>query len=268
MIIKVDAGQLEWRTKVFMAQDPVAMAEIIDTSRDLHSENQEVFKLPTRTMAKQYLFRMIFANAFGEQGFSGPAFAFSKDPNFAVASTSPKYWEAAVERFFDKYQGVYKHSLTLVKTGCETGRLVSPSGREYVFKQYRNKRTGILEWPLTQMLNYPIQGFSADLMILVRRIIAREWPYFGTPEEALLINTVHDDVEGDVLNTPEHVQSACVGMQNAFLQLAPEAARWYGVDLNLPFTGEAKFGLNLYEDSMSKYKEATFLEDFYKICPR
>ena len=119
------------------------------------------------------------------------------------------------------------------------------------------------------MLNYPIQGFSADLMILIRRIIYNQWPYYGEPHEALLNNTVHDDVEADVINSPDHVRYACEGMSNAFNELPKEAARWYGADLtSVPFAGEVKFGLNLLEENMSKYKKETFLEEFHKCLRR
>ena len=254
-----------------MAQDEVAMEELRDPSRDIHSENQHTFKLPDgntgRTVAKNFLYRMIFADAFGEQGLSGPAYAFSKDSNFSHVSASPKYWTGIVEKFFDKYQGVYNHSLMLVSDGCSTARLVSPSGREYEYKQFL-KWNGEPDWPRTQMLNHPIQGFSADLMILIRRIIHKQWPYYGEPQESLLINTVHDNVEADVKNTPEHVEAACIGMEKSFSYLPQMAKKWYGVDLNIPFTGEVKFGLNLNESALSKYKQETFLEEYYKWLPK
>lgn len=263
MIIKCDAAQLEWRAKVFLAQDPVAMAEILDPSRDIHSENQSAFGLPERVVAKNFLFRMIFADAFGKQGLAGPAYAFTNDVKFNHVSTSAKYWEKVVERFFDKYKGVYNHSINLIREATTTGRVVSPSGREYVYSPVK-KYNGDIDWPRTQILNHIVQGFSADLMILVRAIIRREWPYYGPPENSLLINTVHDDVEADVANDEEIVYHTCIGMSQAFPKVKAEAAKWYGIDLNVPFAGESKFGMNLSESQMSKFNEQTFKEDFYR----
>lgn len=265
MIIKLDAGQLEWRAKVFLAQDKIAMEELCDPKRDIHSENQVAFGLPTRTIAKNFLFRMIFADAFGPQGFEGPGYAFSKDPNFSHVSTSPKFWAKVAEKFFDKYQGVYSHSVGLIRTATEKGLIVSPSGREYEYTTYTNYR-GEVEWPRTQILNHIVQGFSADLMVLIRRIIFREWPYIGEPHLSLLINTVHDDVEADVVNDPKYVEAACVGMLQSFQKLPDVAEQWFNVKLNIPFTGEVKFGMNLMEDQMSKYNPETFLEDFKKYA--
>lgn len=265
MIIKLDAAGLEWRVKVWLAQDKLAIEELNDPSRDIHAENQKNFGLPTgntgRTVAKNFLYRMIFADAFGEQGFSGPAYAFSKDENFTHVSTSVKYWTGIVEKFFEKYEGVYQHSLELVQQGCSEALLVSPSGREYQYKQY-TKWNGEPEWPRTQMLNHPVQGFSADLMILVRRIIYKQWPYYGEPEKSLLINTVHDDVEADVVNEYEYVLQTCQGMENSFTYLKGMAKQWYDVDLNVPFTGEVKFGGNLSEEKMVKFKPDSFMEDY------
>lgn len=268
MIIKCDQKGLEWRAKVWLSQDPIAMEELEDPSRDIHVENQAAFNLPRgevgRVVAKGFLYRMIFADAFGDQGFLGPGHAFSKDNNFSHVSTSPKYWAGIVERFFDKYQGVYNHSIGLIRQACETGVIVSPSGREYEYAPLK-KWNGEMDWPRTQILNHQIQGFSADLMVLFRRIIYKQWPYYGDPKNALLINTVHDDVEADVINDPDYVFAACEGMENASRYLPGMAKKWYGVDLNVPFEGEVKFGGNLAEELLSKFNKETFLED-YNAC--
>ena len=55
MLLKADAQQLEWRTKVFLSQDPVALREI-QNNEDLHSDNQKFFQLPNRTIAKNFLY--------------------------------------------------------------------------------------------------------------------------------------------------------------------------------------------------------------------
>src|SRR4051812_1948996 len=96
VILKGDAAQLEWRVKAFLAQDQVAIAEINDPTRDIHQENVDVFKLPTRTVAKNFLYRMIFADAFGDKGFKGPAYAYVNDPNFSPTSRSVAFWEGVI----------------------------------------------------------------------------------------------------------------------------------------------------------------------------
>lgn len=56
MFIKVDAQQLEWRVALELSRDWVGINEIID-KEDVHSKNQVAFELPSRLIAKIYLFR-------------------------------------------------------------------------------------------------------------------------------------------------------------------------------------------------------------------
>ena len=203
---------------------------------------------------------MIFIDSFGEQGFRGPAYAFANDPDFAGVSNSVKFWENVIEKFFDKYSGIYGHSVGIIREACERGQIISPSGRIYRYKTY-TKRNGDQEWPRAQMLNHIVQGFSADLMILIRRIIYLAWP---DTDQALLNNTVHDDVEADVANDIELIYKIGCLSEDAFKQVPSEAKKWFGVDLNVPMEGEVKFGMNLSESQMSKFHRETFKEDYKK----
>ena len=85
LLLKCDASQLEWRVKVFLAQDKVAMQEI-EENLDLHTDNQKVFGLPSRLIAKIFIYRMIFADAFGPNGYDGPAYAYANDNEFSQTS--------------------------------------------------------------------------------------------------------------------------------------------------------------------------------------
>lgn len=48
--------RLEWRTAVELSGDPVGLKEILE-QQDTHSLNQVAFNLPSRLIAKIYLFR-------------------------------------------------------------------------------------------------------------------------------------------------------------------------------------------------------------------
>lgn len=262
MLIKADAKGLEWRVKAWLAQDKAAIDEILDTSRDVHSENQERFKLPSRTVAKHFSYRMIFADAFGPKGFEGPAFAYANDPNFIRTSSSVAYWAKVVERFFDKYSGMYNHSVELIREACETGRVISPSGREYHYTPY-TKWDGSPEWPRTKILNHIVQGFSADLMVIARKECYDSWKK-EWEKIALLINTVHDDIESDSINNRELIYEICCLMETAFTSIPRLANKWYGCDFNLPMMGEVKYGMSLHEEDMHTFDRSTFKEDYEK----
>lgn len=56
MLIQCDASSLEIRVAAFLSQDAVLIKEIKE-GLDLHKDNQERFKLPSRLIAKVLNFR-------------------------------------------------------------------------------------------------------------------------------------------------------------------------------------------------------------------
>jgi hypothetical protein len=240
-----------------MAGDEVAIRELA-SGEDLHTDNQKFFGLPSRLLAKIYIYRQIFADSFGDQGFRGPAFAYANDPDFAPTSSSVKYWEKVTERFFEKYQGVHEHSINLIREATTTGRIVNPSGRFYTFEPY-TKWNGTSDWPRTDILNYPVQGLSADCMVLARAEARRR---IGFREDALFINTVHDDIEADVVNDPEIVYNISISLINSFRAIPELFTKHYGYEWKVPMDAEVKFGINLLESNMAKFKPATFEQDW------
>ena len=262
MLLKADASQLEWRVKVFLAQDPVGMKEI-NEEYPIHDDNQKVFGLPTKTIAKVFLYRIIFADSFGEKGFRGPAFAYANDSDFMGTSTSAKFWEKVIEQFYDKYKGVYNNSVNLIREAIETGRVESPSGRFYNYQI--ETKSGRNDWPRTKILNHIVQGLSADFVMIARRLIYQRLKQMkGFGKTILLINTVHDDCELDVDNDPELVYNICTLNQKAFADIPKYFEKYYGTKVNVPMAAEIKFGFSLYEPEMSKFNLNTFDEDWKK----
>lgn len=266
MLIKADASQLEWRTKVFLAQDPIGIKEIQE-GYPIHDDNQKTFGLPTRTVAKVFLYRAIFADAFGENGIEGPGFAYANDSNFMGTSTSPKFWAGVMQRFFDKYRGVYDHSITLIRTAVESGKIESPSGRFYTYTPVR-KRNGDSDWPRTQILNHIVQGLAADFVMLARLLIAADLDQFPEYHQGLILpqNTVHDSVELDVDNNIELCYNVCQLLINSFEGIPTAFKKAYGVTVNVPLTCEVKLGWTLDEDKMIKFNPLTFEKDYEKLC--
>lgn len=259
MLLKVDASQLEWRTKVFLSQDKIGIQEILD-GKDFHSDNQTFFTLPSRLIAKIFVFRMIFADAFGDQGFAGPAWSYANDAEFQAVSKSTNYWEQVVTKFFEKYKGIHEHSISSIKEAVDKGILTVPSGRFYLFAP--RLRRGILDWPRSEILNYPVQGFSADLMQVARLIIYERMP---KRKDVLLINTVHDDVELDVDNDPYLVYTISILLEDAFKDIPKVFEQLYGSPINVPMAGEVKYGMTLDEESMHKFNRKTFFDDWKKF---
>ena len=263
MLLKADASQLEWRSKVFLSQDPIALREI-NNNEDLHSDNQKFFKLPTRTVAKNFLYRMIFADAFGERGYSSPAYAYANDPDFSHVSASVRYWEEVVGRFFQKYPTIFDHGVSSIRTASETGLLVNPSGRFYKFAPFQYP-SGDWDWPRTNILNYPVQGLAADFMILARKLA---WRTIPSSPEILFISTVHDDIELDVDNDPILCYNICIALEKCFTQIPQEFERLFGVKVNVPLAGEVKLGWTLFEDDMVKFNSKDFDQVWANVLTR
>jgi DNA polymerase I-like protein with 3'-5' exonuclease and polymerase domains len=265
LLLKCDASALEWRVKVFLSQDKVGMKEILN-GEDTHANNQEEFKLPTRLISKVFVYRMIFADAFGEMGYRGPAYAYANDPDFMPVSQSPKFWEKVIERFFEKYKGIHEHSINLIREATTNGKITSPSGRFYRYSPKPN-RHGTPDWPRTEILNHLIQGLSADFVQVARILLWSQLNevYTYKHPHILLINTVHDDLELDILDKVGNLcYNICLLLEDCFKRIPERFEKMYGVPVNVPMAGESSFGMNMAQ--MVKFNRESFKKDFEKIC--
>ena len=228
MILQADAKGLEWVAGTYLNQDPVAMQEII-TGIDQHSLNQEAFKLPTRLIAKTFVFRLIYG---------GTAYAYVNDSEFNHVSTSVKYWDKVIERFYEKYQGWAQWHIQLVQEVTRTGRLVMPTGRVY---EYHLTKQG--DWPRTTILNYPVQGLGADLVAILR--VAFYKRFKALKFEGKLIMTVHDSI---VVDCPVYEVEPITKLFHEVFADGPRLFQaWFGKEFNLPLKAEVSCGPNMGE---------------------
>ncbi len=232
MLVKVDAQQLEWRVAAWLSNDQTAIREILEKI-DFHEENQHTFGLPSRLIAKIYLFRTIFR---------GSGYAFSVDPQFMHVSDSPEFWDEVGRKFYKKYNGLDRWHNQLARLSASRRPIVSPLGREWLVLP---KDDGKLRW--TVFTNYPVQGTGADLMMIARLSLARRLR--AANSKALLISTVHDDIKLDVPDSEtEFVTEMAL---QVFDDLPKNVKAIFGVDLPIPFSGEAFIGRDLL--NMEKY---------------
>ena len=82
MLFQCDASQLEWRTALELSKEYVGIEEILK-GEDTHAKNQTAFDLPSRLIAKIFLFRTIFR---------GSGWSFANDPDFMHVSSCPIFW--------------------------------------------------------------------------------------------------------------------------------------------------------------------------------
>jgi DNA polymerase I-like protein with 3'-5' exonuclease and polymerase domains len=145
MFVVCDASQLEWRTATEISGDKVALQEISE-GQDTHTLNQHAFNLPSRLIAKIYLFRTIFR---------GSGFAFANDPEFMHVSTDPKFWDEVGRKFYAKYHQLDQWHKDLSELVLRSEPIVGPTGREWLITPDRD-RCGNLKLPWTVFTNYPV----------------------------------------------------------------------------------------------------------------
>ncbi len=231
MLINCDAKALEWLVAVWLSQDPIGYKEIWDNV-DQHTDNQQRFGLPSRLIAKTFVFRLIYG---------GTAYSYANDPDFTTVSKSEKFWQKVIEEFYAKYVGLAKWHESLMQEATTTGMLRMPTGRIYHYSP--TERRGDLVWPRTTILNYPVQGSGADIMCLARVSFARRFKATGIAGR--LISTVHDSIVVDVED--KEVDRTCQLFHDVFRDIPQNFKHIFGHDFNLPARCEVEYGKNLHD---------------------
>jgi DNA polymerase I-like protein with 3'-5' exonuclease and polymerase domains len=226
MLVQIDAAQLEWRGAVWLSNDPVGIREINDKV-DAHTANQETFALPSRHIAKIYLFRTIFR---------GSGWSFANDSDFNHVSDSPDFWDDVNRKFYTKYAGLDKWHHDLARIVAARQPIRSPIGREWLIPM---EMGGNIPW--TKLSNYPVQGTCADIMTVGRITLFNRLRKLNL--ETKLVSTVHDSI---VLDAPNHeVDIVAKTAVESFDDIPKNFKKLWGITLPIPFPGEVKVGPNL-----------------------
>lgn len=232
MLVEADAKGLEVFGAAYLSGDKVLCKELID-GVDIHTENQKAFGFPMtkqgRLIAKILKFRIIYG---------GTEYGFCNDSDFNWLSSDSRYWRKAIDNYYQKYQGISRWHEHLVRSAMDRGEYTSPTGRKYSYKPYKDKR-GEYVWPRTKILNYPVQGFGADLMSIARVSAKRRLSYLN---DVLFVNTVHDSIMLDMPN--ELVYDVCTTLEDVFKDIPSNFTKLFGEPMDLPMSCEIKFGPN------------------------
>ena len=236
MLISCDASQLEWRVAIELSGDQTGLYEIRN-KQDTHSLNQQTFGLPSRLIAKIYLFRTIFR---------GSGWAFANDPEFSHVSSSSKYWDRINEKFYAKYNGLDAWHQQLAQRVMAGSPIVGPFGRAWTINILRDQR-GEIKVPWTTLSNYPVQGTGADIIKMVRVMMYKRIKKAGIP--CLFITTVHDSI---VIDADKKYLEAIVKLfHECFGDLIKAIQTTFGYTWTVPLECEIKYGNNLKD--MVKY---------------
>lgn len=228
MIVNGDIKALEAVVAADWYNDTTLIGEI-KSGVDLHQNNQDSFSLPDRVTAKRLMFKTLYG---------GSAYGFAHDSDFLSVGFSEKQWKEVLEKFYDKYTGIaegHKRDLLFVK---EHGYLEIPSGRHFNFKPEWNGYDW--KWPERAIKNYPIQGFGADLVKLIR-IKAFEL-FKASQMEGEFIGTIHDSIIFDVPSN--NVDKTVTIINKAVDNLVDSCYTIYKYPIKLPLQVEVQVGAN------------------------
>lgn len=226
MLLQADAKQLEWVGATFLSQDETAIKEIWNEV-DQHADNQQRFGLPSRLIAKTFVFRLIYG---------GSAYSYANDPNFKDIGNED-FWQGIIDQFYNKYVGLKQWHTRIYDDARRDRRLTMPTGRVYMYEP--EIKYGKANWPRTKILNYPVQGLGADLMSIARVSLRNR---LKEKEGVLLVNTVHDSIILDFDEKKQDSVELVKIVDQCFNDVPLNFKKLFGVDFNLPMRVECEVG--------------------------
>ena len=221
-IMEADFAQLEFRVAAYLGQDDTAIKEVT-TGFDVHSYTAKVITDAGQTMTRQEAKAHTFAPLYGASGFG-------RTPAEA----------AYYQQFTTKYAGIGKWHEALAKEALSTGKITTPSGREFAFPDVQRRRFGGVTY-FTQIKNFPVQSFAtADIvpisLIYIDKLIE------ANKLRSCIVNTVHDSIVIDV--HPEETDKVLKVIDTANRNLLKIVNTKWKIDFNVPLLLEAKIAPN------------------------
>ena len=217
-------------TIVELAQDQVALSEILN-GEDTHAKNQAAFSLPSRLIAKIFLFRTIFR---------GSGWSFANDPDFTHVSSSPEFWDDMNAKFYAKYSDIDKVHNRWKDVVISGKPIQGPLGRAWSINLQRD-RFGNIKIPWTTLSNYPVQGTGADLMMLARLAAHKRIRDAGLLCDSIVVDTQE-----------KYLEPIAKIFEEVFTDLPAIVKKTFGYEWKTPMAGECKYGPNMLQ--MEKFK--------------
>jgi DNA polymerase-1 len=221
-IMEADFAQLEFRVAAYLSQDMTAIDEVA-TGFDVHSYTAQVISDAGQPTSRQDAKAHTFAPLYGASGFGR-------------TEAEAAYYV----QFTKKYNGIARWHKELASEALSTGKIRTPSGREFSFPGVSRKANGTVTF-FTQIKNFPVQSFAtADIvpisLIYIDKLLE------ANKLHSCIVNTVHDSIVIDV--HPEEEQKVLRVITAANDKLLQIVNKKWGLDFNVPLLLEAKIGPN------------------------
>jgi len=221
-IMEADFAQLEFRVAAFLSQDRTAIDEVT-TGFDVHSYTAKVISDAGQHMSRQEAKAHTFAPLYGASGFGR-------------TQAEAEYYQ----QFTKKYSGIAKWHTSLASEALNTGKITTPSGREFAFPDVQRRRNGSVTY-FTQIKNYPVQSFATADIVPISLIYIDKMLEVNKLNSCI-VNTVHDSIVIDVHPNEKEKVLRIISRTNEVLTSLVNK-RW-NLDFNVPLLLEAKIGPN------------------------
>ena len=226
--IESDYSSLEFRTACELSRDSQGLADILE-GKDIHRQTASIcLKKPASHVTKDE--RQGHKWASFQPLFGGTGFGM------------PDHIKAYFDRFYSIYEGIYGWHQSLMTGTLKNGTVETPSGRQYFWPNVERTKNGRVT-SATQILNYPVQGFSADLVQLA---CIRAFKLFKQADlRSKLTLTVHDSICVDT--HPDEIEQVKSILTEAMTGVGEEAEKRFGYKTIVPFDIEISGGPNWLE---------------------
>jgi DNA polymerase-1 len=219
-ILEADFAQLEFRVAAYLSQDPVAIREVTD-GFDVHSYTAKIISDAGQVMSRQDAKAHTFAPLYGASGYGR-------------SKAEATYYT----HFNEKYKGIANWHDTLAKEALNTGKITTPSGREFSFPDVQRNARGRISY-FTQIKNYPVQSFATADIVPVA-LLWIETLLKG--KKSCIVNTVHDSIVIDV--HPEEEDHVLWAIEDCNINMNLHIHHHFGISINVPLLLESKIGNN------------------------
>lgn len=165
------------------------------------------------------------------------AFMNAEDINYPNVPKTQQAWIEEVQ------------ASTQIRDGRTCGTLYSPINVEYRF--FQDDFNGHLSYKPTTIKNYPIQGFSADILKMIMaglRAVITDFnrTFADGSDQVLIVNTVHDSV---IFDLPSWVseRALATALVKHFVETPERVLKdSFNYDLNVPLSADADVGDDWY----------------------
>ena len=221
--MEADFAQLEFRGAAFLSQDQTAIDEVLN-GFDVHSYTAQIITEAGQPTSRQDAKMHTFAPLYGATGFGR-------------TEAEAAYYK----QFTTKYNGIARWHRELAQEALSTGKISTPSGREFAFPGTKRRRDGTVT-NFTAIKNYPVQSFAtADVVPVCLMAIDDALKDM----HSMIVNSVHDSVVIDI--HPDEIEQVCKIVEDINDELNDHVKAWFDVDINVPLLLEAKLGDNWLE---------------------